>query len=69
MELTTIEQIKQIAEKEGITRYRIAKDTGISDILLKRYFNGEVTASIKNVEKIVEALGYDIVLLKKENSE
>ena len=67
--MKTIEKIKEIAEKEGITRYRIAKNTGISDILLKRYLNGEVTASIKNIEKIVEALGYDIVLVKKENSE
>ncbi|MFJ1492437.1 helix-turn-helix domain-containing protein [Capnocytophaga canis] len=66
MELTTIEQIKKIAEKEGLTRYRISRDANINDTLLRKYFAGVTVPSIANIEKIVEAMGYEIKIVKKE---
>lgn len=66
MELTTIEQIKQIAEKEGFTRYRISRNANMNDTLLRKYFAGVTIPSITNVEKIVEAMGYEIKIVKKE---
>lgn len=67
--MTTIKKIKEIVEQEGITRYQIARKSGISDILLKRYFAGEVTPSIRNIEKIIASIGYELKITKKQNSE
>ncbi len=56
MGLTIIEKIKEIAQRKGISRYKISQLSGVSDGLLKRYWDGEVQPSIGNVEKILKAL-------------
>lgn len=69
MELTTIEKIKQIAEDEKLTRYRIAQKSGVNPRLLQHYWNGTTAPSITNVEKIVKAMGYEIKIEKREEKQ
>lgn len=49
----------------GKSRYRISKDTGISQSLLCRLMNGERGLSIENLELLAEYLELDIVIKPK----
>ena len=55
------EQLKRAieqAERRGLTRYQIAKLSGISEGQLSRLFNGTVTPRTDTAERIAAALGY-----------
>jgi transcriptional regulator with XRE-family HTH domain len=55
------EQVRQAIENSGKTRYRIAKETGISEVTLCRFASGERGLSMKALDKIGEYLGLRIV--------
>jgi len=51
---------------EGITRYRIAKKTGVYESTLSHFMGGKRGLSIRSMELIAEYLGYEITLRWKE---
>ena len=53
------------AEAGGITRYRIAKETGISQAALSRFVNGEQGLGVDLVERLAIYLGLEIVIRQK----
>lgn len=53
--------IKQ-AEKRGITRYQIAKETGLSQGQLSRFLHGEIVPKLDNAQIIAKAVGLRLVL-------
>lgn len=53
------------ARKDGLQQLA-RSHANINDALLRKYFAGVTTPSITNVEKIVEAMGYEIKIVKKE---
>lgn len=53
------------AEAKGYTRYRLAKDTGLSQAALSHIVNGERdTITLDTLERICEALGLSVKIEK-----
>lgn len=56
-----IEKIVEIRKAKGMSRYRLAQLTGISESTLLRYENGDIKkASFENIMKICKVLEIDI---------
>ena len=52
-----IRQIFQIAESRGLTKYRIAKETGISEATLSRLKNRERFITQAGLDRLLNYLG------------
>ena len=59
------DQFRQILDDCGITRYRISKDTGISETALALFYNGHRGLSMKAMNKLGEYLELKIVMGRK----
>ena len=57
-----LKQIRNAIEASGETRYRLWKATGIGQSHLSRLMRGEAGLSVKNLEKLADALGLEIVI-------
>ncbi len=55
------DQIRQAVEDSGITRYRIWKDTGISEPLLSLFMSGDRGLSMKTLDKLADYLDLHVV--------
>ena len=56
-----IDKIVEIRKSKGMSRYRLAQLTGISESTLLRYENGDIKkASFENIMKICKVLEIDI---------
>jgi transcriptional regulator with XRE-family HTH domain len=51
------------AGRRGLTRYRIAKITGLSQGQLSRFVAGEIVPKLDTAEKIAAALGKRLTLV------
>lgn len=60
-----LDAIRKAIEVSGKTRYRIAKDTGISQPRLSRLMSGERGLSYDALEKLTDYLGLEIVIRPK----
>lgn len=58
---TLAEQLRQAAHSSGLTAYRIAKETGITEPTIGRFMRGETTLSLDNAEKVMNLLGFQVV--------
>ncbi len=63
--LNAIREGIERAEASGTTRYKIAKDTGISQAALSRFVNGERGLGVELVERLADYLGLEIVIREK----
>ncbi len=54
-------QIRQAMDDSGLTRYRIAKDIGVNESALGKFYNGERGLSTKMLDRLGEYLGLAIV--------
>lgn len=59
------EQISNILKQKKISRYQLAKDTGINESQLSRFFLGKTNLSYDKIKIIVEYLDFDIILIPK----
>lgn len=59
------EQISNILKQKKISRYQLAKDTGINESQLSRFFSGKTNLSYDKIKIIVEYLDFDIILIPK----
>ena len=48
---------------QSITQRELAEKSGLTEASISRYFNGERSPNIKNVEKMASALGLRIAIL------
>jgi plasmid maintenance system antidote protein VapI len=55
------DQIRQAMEDSGLTRYRIAKDIGMNESALGKFYNRERGLSTKMLDRLGEYLGLEIV--------
>lgn len=60
-----IDQIRQAIEASGVTRYRIAKETGISESALSQFYNGRRGLSMEALNALGEFLQLKITLGRK----
>lgn len=67
MDMTRIlDAICNAIEGSDRTRYRIAKDTGISQTQLSRLMSGERGLSIDALERLADYLGLEITMRPKQ---
>ncbi len=56
------DQIRHAMDESGLSRYRIAKDTGIDQSALGKFYHGERGLSTEAMDAIGEYLGLRIVM-------
>ena len=59
------DQIRQAIDASGVTRYRIAVDTGIDESALAKFYNGHRGLSFENLDRLSEYLKLRIVMDRK----
>ena len=59
------DQLRQAIDESGLTRYRIAKETGISESALSQFYNGHRGLSMGALNALGEYLQLRITLGRK----
>ena len=62
------DQLRQAIDDSGVTRYRIAQDTGIDESALAKFYNGKRGLSLDNLDRLFEYLALRIVMDRKPKS-
>ena len=62
------EQLRQAIEECGVSRYEIAKHTGIDESALAKFFNGHRGLSMETLNALGEFLELEIVMHRKPGS-
>jgi plasmid maintenance system antidote protein VapI len=60
------EQLKTAIVASGLSVYRLAKDSGVSQPALCRFVNGQRGITLATASKLVEALGLELRPIKTE---
>jgi transcriptional regulator with XRE-family HTH domain len=63
------DQIRQAIDDSGLTRYRIAQDTGIDESTLAKFYNGHRGLSLENLDRLGVYLGLRIVMDDRPKTE
>lgn len=58
----TMKTIKRVAENQGISQANISRRTGFTSATIYRWFSGEREPTIKNVEKLANALDLRVIV-------
>jgi len=58
------DQIRRAVDNCGKSRYRLAKETGISEPTLSRFMSGERGLPMVTLDRLADYLGLDIVQSK-----
>jgi len=61
-------QIRAAIKDSGLTIYRLAKDSGVSQPVLCRFVNGKRGITLATASKLVETLGLELVAKKKSRA-
>lgn len=64
-----LDEIRKAIEASGLTRYQIAKETGIAQSQLSRLVNGERGLSVEAIERLAHYLDLEIVIRHKRRKE
>ncbi len=59
------DQVRQAIDDSGLTRYRIAQDTGIDESTLAKFYHGTRGLSLENLDLLCEHLGLRVVMDRK----
>lgn len=60
-----VDEIRRAVETSGKTRYRIAKESGVSAGQLSRLVNGERGMTVDTIERLADYLGLQITIEPK----
>ncbi len=63
------DQVRQAIMESGLTRYRIAMDTGIDESALAKFCKGQRGLSMAALDRLGEYLGLRIVMDRKRRTE
>jgi transcriptional regulator with XRE-family HTH domain len=61
------DQLRQAIAESGVSRYQIAKDTGVSQSTLALFVNGKRGLSMEALDAIGQYLGLTLVSVPKPN--
>jgi transcriptional regulator with XRE-family HTH domain len=59
------DQIRQAIDESGLTRYRIAKETGIDESALAKFYNGHRGLSMDALNALGDYLELTIIMRRK----
>ncbi len=59
------EQLRQAIETSQFSRYRIWKETGVSQAALSRFMSGERSLTLDTVDVLADFLGLELVSKRK----
>lgn len=59
-------QIRAAIKKSGLSVYRLAKDSGVSQPVLCRFVNRQRGITLATASKLVETLGFELISKRKE---
>lgn len=59
-----IDQLRHYIETAEVSRYRISKETGISQSLLSRFMHGKAFFSEESLNTLADALGLELTKKK-----
>lgn len=62
------DEIREAIVKGGKSRYRIARETGISESALSLFMHGKRGLSGDRLERIAKSLGFTITLKKRKKA-
>lgn len=57
-------ELRAILEKEGISAYRISKQTGIGQSYVGRILHNKTSPSCSTLKRILDVLGYEVCFRK-----
>jgi transcriptional regulator with XRE-family HTH domain len=57
-------QIRLAVDESGVSNYRIAADTGISEAILSRFKNGKSGLSLEKLDTLADYIGFECVPCK-----
>ena len=60
------DELRKAIKASSKTRYRLWQETGIDQALLARFMNRKGGLSIESIEKLIEALGLEIIIKPKK---
>lgn len=63
-----LDEIRRAVEASGKTRYRIAKESGVSAGQLSRLVNGERGMTVDTIERLADYLGLKITIEPKNKT-
>ena len=58
---TLTDVLRAAIEQSSLTRYRIAKETGIAESNLRRFFRGEMSIRLDKADRLAAFLGLQLV--------
>ena len=59
------EELRRLVAESATSRYQIARDAGIAYQLILRFTNGQRGLQPATIEKIADAIGYDLQFVKR----
>jgi DNA transposition AAA+ family ATPase len=59
------DQLRQAIDESGLTRYQIAKETGIDESALGKFYNGHRGLSMEALNALGECLELEIIMRRK----
>jgi hypothetical protein len=59
------DQVRQAIDDSGLSRYRISKETGVSEAALALFYNGQRGLSMKALNALGKCLELKIILGRK----
>lgn len=63
------DQLRQVIDESGLTRYQIAKETDIDESALAKFYNGQRGLSMKALDRLGEFLDLTITMRRKPQQE
>jgi transcriptional regulator with XRE-family HTH domain len=64
-ELSLSDEIRQAVDASGLSRYRIAKELGISESTMSRFMNRKGGLTLKLLDRLADLLGLHITVERK----
>ena len=65
MEKSVLDQLRERIEKGDVSRYRIAKETGVDKGALSRFVHGQTGLNFTTAEILADYLGLEIIIRPK----
>ncbi|MCY2926828.1 MAG: helix-turn-helix transcriptional regulator [Planctomycetota bacterium] len=62
----TIEAIRKAINASPMSRYRLAKESGVTEAAISRLMSGERAVNVDSLEKLADALGLAITIGPKK---